>query len=156
VVDVSQPSIEGLVFDDGIACMLAGDLEAALQEDQRRDFQLQRLLADDSSDGGSTDGLLEALVGLDTTDPKQPQVRWHKVLEATRDGEELGEPSIAMDSGKLYVARGALLTVLDALSGRELGELVVPALDEYVAWQVKDGAFLLAEETRATVYEIPD
>ena len=156
IAESSQPSIEGLVADDNIACMLAGDLEAALPEEQRRDFQLQRLLADDSSDGSSSGGLLEALVGFDVSDPKQPVVRWHKSLEASRDGEELGEPSLAMDSGKLYVARGAVLTVLDALSGRDLGEAVVPALDEYVAWHVSDGAFLLAEENRASVYEIPD
>ena len=52
--------------------------------------------------------------------------------------------------------KGALLEVRDQLTGRALGELVVPGLDEYVDWSVATGAFLLAEETRATVFEIPD
>ena len=49
-----------------------------------------------------------------------------------------------------------LLEVRDQLTGRLLGDLVVPGLDEFVAWSVADGAFLVAEETRATVFEVPD
>src|SRR5690606_38374133 len=64
--------------------------------------------------------------------------------------------SIRLDSGRLYVARDALLDVRDALTGRLLGEITVPGLDEHVAWRVSQGAGLLAEETRASVFEIPD
>ena len=53
------------------------------------------------------------------------------------------------------IARGALLEVRDGLSGRTLGDLTLPGLDERVAWKVSQGAGLLAEETRATVFELP-
>jgi hypothetical protein len=69
--------------------------------------------------------------------------------------DELPDVSIALDSGKLYVARGALLEARDALSGRLLGEMTIPGLDERVAWKVSHGAGLLAEENRASVFEIP-
>jgi hypothetical protein len=36
-----------------------------------------------------------------------------------------------------------------------LGELTLPGLDERVAWKVSQGAGLLAEETRASVFELP-
>ena len=36
------------------------------------------------------------------------------------------------------------------------GELTVPGLDEYVAWKVSNGAGLLAEETRVSIFEVPD
>jgi hypothetical protein len=48
-----------------------------------------------------------------------------------------------------------MLEVRDALSGRMLGEMTVPGLDQRVAFQVSQGAGLLAEETRATVFELP-
>jgi len=69
--------------------------------------------------------------------------------------DDLPDVSISMDSNKLYIARGALLEVRDGLSGRQLGELTVPGLDERIAWQVSQGASLLAEETRASVFELP-
>ena len=149
-----QPSIEGLEALDGQVVMLAGDLFAALPEDQRRDLQLAKLLAEDADDfsGGSSEGVPHGLVSFNTTRPSDPRVAWHLELS----GLEAGEASISMDSGKVYVARGATLQILDALSGRELGIVVVPGLDEYVAWQVCEGAFLLAEENRVSVYEIPD
>jgi hypothetical protein len=73
--------------------------------------------------------------------------------------ESLGgmpDASLALSDGKLYVARDALLDVRDALTGRLLGEMTVPGLDEHVAWRVSQGAGLLAEETRVSVFEIPD
>ena len=62
---------------------------------------------------------------------------------------------ISLDSGKLYVTRGAILEVWDGLSARSLGELTLPGLDERIAWTVTQGAALLAEETRASVFELP-
>ena len=53
------------------------------------------------------------------------------------------------------MANGAHLEVRDGLSGRSLGELAVPGLDERIAWTVSQGAGLLAEETVATVFELP-
>ena len=62
---------------------------------------------------------------------------------------------ISLDSGKLYMADGALLDVRDGLTGRGLGQLTLPGLDERIAWEVSQGAGLLAEETRASVFELP-
>ncbi len=69
--------------------------------------------------------------------------------------DELPEVSIAMDSGKLYISSDALLEVRDGISGRQLGDLTIPGLDERIAWGVSQGAGLLAEETRASVFELP-
>jgi hypothetical protein len=69
--------------------------------------------------------------------------------------DELPDVSIFVDSGKIYVAHGALLDVRDGISGRSLGELTLPGLDERVAFQVSQGAGLVAEETRASVFELP-
>ncbi|MEX1023689.1 MAG: hypothetical protein WD226_01310 [Planctomycetota bacterium] len=76
-----------------------------------------------------------------------------RVPNDSSDG--LPDVSILVDSGKLYVADGAALTVRDVLSGRELGELTVPGLDERIAWQVSDGAGFLAEEDRMAIFELP-
>ena len=78
---------------------------------------------------------------------------WSEVLGDEND--ELPDVSICFDSGKLYIARDATLEVRDGLSGRALGELALPGLDERVAWKVSQGAGLLAEETRASVFELP-
>jgi hypothetical protein len=69
--------------------------------------------------------------------------------------DELPDVSISMDSGKLYAASGALLDVRDGLSGRSLGEVTLPGLDERIDWKVSQGAGLLAEETRVSVFEVP-
>jgi hypothetical protein len=78
---------------------------------------------------------------------------WREVL--ADESDELPDVNISLDSGKLYLARGAMLEVRDGLSGRMLGELTLPGLDERVAWTVSQGAGLLAEETRASVFELP-
>lgn len=43
----------------------------------------------------------------------------------------------------------------DALTGRMLGDWAVPGLDERVGWTVAQGAGLLAEETRVSLFELP-
>jgi len=78
---------------------------------------------------------------------------WREVL--AEESDELPDVSASLDSGKLYLARGAMMEVRDGLSGRMLGELTLPGLDEHVAWKVSQGAGLLAEETRASVFELP-
>jgi len=83
----------------------------------------------------------------------EAQPLWREVLGEETD--DILDLSISLDSGKLYMARGALLEVRDGLSGRSLGELTLPGLDERVAWQVSQGAGLLAEENRVTVFELP-
>lgn len=79
---------------------------------------------------------------------------WRRVV-ANESADDLPDVSISLDSGKLYVTRGAMLEIWDGLSGRVLGELTIPGLDERIAWQVSQGAALLAEETRASVFELP-
>ena len=71
------------------------------------------------------------------------------------DAEDIPEVAVAADSGKLYVVKGALLEVRDGLTGRSLGDWVVPGLDERVSWRVSQGAALLAEERRVSVFELP-
>ena len=68
---------------------------------------------------------------------------------------EIPEVSISLSSEKLYIANSALLEVRDAVSGRGLGEWTLPGLDERVGWEVAMGGGLLAEETRASVFELP-
>lgn len=152
LIEPSQPPIEGIEAAEGQLVLLAGDLLGALPEDQRRDLQLAKLLAEDNDDPGGGDLGGSGLLSFNLTRPSDPRVAWHQELS----GLEAGEASVSMDSGKVYIARGTTLQVLDALSGRELGQAVVPGLDEYVAWQVREGAFLLAEENRVSIYEIPD
>jgi len=41
------------------------------------------------------------------------------------------------------------------LTGRKLGDWAIPGLDERVAWQVANGAGLLAEESRVSLFELP-
>ena len=84
--------------------------------------------------------------------PSGAHPAWREVL--ADESDELPDVSVALNSGKLYLARGALLEVRDGLSGRRLGEVTLPGLDERVAWTVSQGAGLLAEETRATVFEL--
>ena len=69
--------------------------------------------------------------------------------------DELPDVSISMDSEKLYLASDANLDVRDGLTGRSLGDLALPGLDERIDWKVSQGAGLLAEETRASVFEVP-
>lgn len=80
---------------------------------------------------------------------------WHEKIPESGLG---GMPDVilSLDGGKVYVGRDASLDVRDALTGRLLGEMVVPGLDEHLAWKVSQGAGLLAEETRVSVFEIPD
>ena len=79
---------------------------------------------------------------------------WRETV-ANESVDELPDVSIALDSGKLYIARGAMLEVRDGLTGRVLGDVTLPGLDERVAWQISQGAGLLAEENRASVFEVP-
>jgi hypothetical protein len=92
------------------------------------------------------------LLGASTADGR---VLWREqVPEESLGG--MPDVSVGLSDGKLYVARDALLDVRDALTGRLLGEMTIPGLDEHIAWRVSQGAGLLAEETRVSVFEIPD
>lgn len=152
LVEPKQPVVHAIGAANGQLALLVEDLEAILPEDLGRQMALERLLAEDPDSPESPPE--EGGGGLVVLDPKAAPggaPRWFQRLAA-----DAVEGSMVLDSGKLYTASGALLSVRDGLTGRLLGELAVPGLDESVAWGIRQGAFLLAEETRASVFEIPD
>jgi hypothetical protein len=138
-----QPAIHDLAVDGGSVFVLAGDLAATLPREQA----LELLLAEDEASGEAR-GV--GLVALDAAGAAGSRVRWFERLE----GDDDPEFSISADSDKLYLARGTLLEVRDGLTGRRLGEYVVPGLDDRVGWTVRQGAGLLAEEQRVSVFEL--
>jgi hypothetical protein len=147
VVAPKQAAIHDLAADDKGVVVLLDDLEAALPREILLDYLTQSSDDDLSRRGPS---LLAVEPGADEGDAP---LWFQRIPVADRD--EVGEIAIGADSGKLYVVRGALLEVRDALTGRALGEWAVPGLDERVGWTVAEGAGLLAEETRVSVFELP-
>jgi hypothetical protein len=154
VLAPDQPEILGLCAAEHAFALVVKDLESALPPDLARDFALRKLAASDDLDDPPSSTGTPGLLVFGTDGSGVPL--WFEDLGTGPGREDPGEASVAIDSGKLYVARGALLSVRDQLSGRLLGELVVPGLDEFVSWTVCNGAFLVAEETRASVFEVPD
>jgi len=104
--------------------------------------------------GSKSRGREEILIEAFSLGTSDPTPLWRERV-ADEVADELPEVTVTLDSGKLYVARGAIMQVRDALSGRELGEVTLPGLDEHIAWQVSQGAAVLAEETRASMFEVP-
>jgi hypothetical protein len=102
---------------------------------------------------GQPGGPEELRLEVFRTGESGPYSLWREVL--ADESDDLPDVSLSLDSGKLYLARGAMLEVRDGVSGRMLGELTLPGLDERVAFKVAQGAGLLAEETRASVFELP-
>jgi hypothetical protein len=154
-----QATILGLGAEDGLVTVLVEDLASALPEDLSRDYQLAKLMSEDADGfGGESAGGHSAGVVAFAWDAaeKRAEAKWFLDLAGPGSELEPGDASIRVDSGKLYVAQGAILSVYDLVSGRPLGEVAVPGLDDFVAWDVSDGALLVAEETRLSVYEIPD
>lgn len=153
LIECKQPVIHALAANDGVLALLAEDLESLLPADVGRQLALERLLAEDPDHPETPPATGSGgVVVLDPDAGPGASPRWYQGLAP----DAMVEASLALDSGKVYTATGALLTVRDGLSGRVLGELAVPGLDEAVAWGVRQGAFLVAEETRASVFEIPD
>jgi hypothetical protein len=132
-IDPEVPVIHDIVCADDMAILLAGN----------------RVPPRPGQAGGPEELRLEAF----RTRESSAFSLWREVL--ADESDELPDVSLSLDSGKLYVARGAMLEVRDGVSGRALGELTLPGLDERVAWKVSQGAGLLAEETRASVFELP-
>lgn len=148
LLEPSQKSIHDLAYDDVGAVTLVANVEAALPREQALELLMQ-----DDGDAGLSSGL--GLVAFDPSAKKgDTRALWFETLD-TPDDEDFPEVAIFADSGKLYLVRGALLEVRDALTGRGLGDWVVPGLDERVGWRVCDGAGLLAEEQRVSVFELP-
>lgn len=129
-----------VLLGSGIAKMLPPDLRAG--------FQAEVML----HGGGEVDTLSLVALRPDARPGEAPL--WHRIL-STKPVDDLPEVSICGDSGKVYLMQGAMLEALDGLSGRPLGNWTVPGLDLQIGWQVVDGGGLLAEETRASLFELP-
>lgn len=149
LVDMALPMIRDIDATDGVVVLVTSELEFILESDQRMDFMMR--LAQ-HPDEGPRDTL--SLVAMRSDSSAGAAPLWYRILE-TKPIDDLPDVSITGDSGKLYVERRAHLEALDALSGRSLGDWTVPGLDEKIAWTVVDGAGLLAEETRVSVFELP-
>jgi len=144
----------GIAAADERFVLPVDSLEASLPMEMARELALARLTETQDDDLAGLDDDLggepgPGLVCYAVDDASRPA--WFRELPA---GEE--EPTLRIDSGKLYAARGTALTVFDLVTGRELGQAIVPGLDEAIAWDVRSGAFLVAEENRISVFELPD
>ncbi len=149
VVSARLPAIHAIGAWQGGVSILTRDLAQVLPRDA-----MPRFMTDLAThkDGGSVDTLTLCSFSADGSQGEGP--RWWRIL-STRRGD--GTPDIAMkcDEGKLYLVHEALIDIRDAVTGRALGEWTVPGLDESVAWDVCQGAALVAEEERASLYELP-
>ena len=147
LIPAEQSVIHGLAVDAGTLTVLLDNLAAALP----REALIEYLR---SSDPDQELGPGLALLALRPKTRGDDAPLWHESLGAEEDGE-FPEVAVHADAGRLYVVKGALLEARDALSGRRLDEWAVPGLDERVAWSVAQGACVLAEETRVSIFELP-
>jgi hypothetical protein len=146
VVAPKQPTVYDVTADSGAVISLVDDLESALPQEA-----LLKLLSQSSDDdlGRRGPSLLAFAPGASEGDAPL----WFEKLRFS-DPDEAADLAISADSGKLYITTGAMVEVRDSLTGRKLGDMAVPGLDERVGWQVAQGAGLLAEETRVSIFEL--
>ncbi|MEM1449493.1 MAG: hypothetical protein AAF957_27975 [Planctomycetota bacterium] len=149
LVEPVMPVIRDIGATSGAVALVTCELEFLLPADDRMQFMTQLAAHPDE---GPRDTLSLAALRADALSGEAPL--WYSILE-TRPIDDLPDVSVTADSGKLYVERRAHLDALDMLSGRSLGEWTVPGLDEKIAWTVVEGAGLLAEETRVSIFELP-
>jgi hypothetical protein len=148
VVPPKQGEIHDLAVGEGALAAIVDDLSAALPKELVLDFLRQHPPREGMR--GRTPGL----IALDPAGFEGDAPLWFEPL-ALQDEDELATTAVAADAGKLYVVRGALIEVRDALTGRKLDNWAVPGLDERVGFSVSQGAGLLAEETRVSIFELP-
>lgn len=149
LVQPSMPLIRDIGATAGAVAIVTCELEFLLDPDNRMDFMMQLAAHPDQ---GPRDTLSIAALRADSASGEAPL--WYRILE-TKPIDDLPDVSVTADSGKLYLERRAHLEAVDAISGRTLGDWTVPGLDEKIAWTVVDGAGLLAEETRVSIFELP-
>jgi hypothetical protein len=152
ILPACLPVIHAIAADGSEGAILTERLEHALPEELA--VELTARLAGRENDLGDVEADTLSLLGLSARATEGTAPAWFEIL-STEPADAVPEASITADSGKLYVVRGALLEVRDLLSGRLLGEWTVPGLDEQIAFRVCDGAGLLAEEHRVSVFELP-
>jgi hypothetical protein len=148
LLDPLHSVIHGVAADSGCATFLVSDLLAALPPESLREY----LLADPDADPTRSGGLSVLCLSVSAKVGDKPM--WFETLDTGT--EDFPDVSIAEDSGKLYLVQGASLEVRDLLTGTPLGDMTIPGLDEHVSWKVAHGAGAIAEETRLSVFEIPD
>ncbi len=144
-----QKVIHDITADEQALVVLLSDLVHALPRDEVE----KRAKAQAAPARGKPEVPL-ALVALAPDSAEGARPLWWEELHG-EDSEDIPEAAIHAADGRLYLIRGTLLVVRDLLTGRELAQFAVPGLDERVAFQVAQGAGLLAEETRATTFELP-
>jgi len=143
--------IHGLAAGANAVVLALDSLELALPPAALTEW-FNRTVDDEPPPAGSAPvGLLALACG---TEPGAAPL-WFDQLAPDEAGEP-AEVSLRLNAGRLYLARGAMLDVHDALTGRALGRVTLPGLDEFVSWSISEGAVLLAEETRISVFEVPD
>jgi len=153
LIEPNQPVVHELCVTSDIVVVLTSDLARLLHGDEIHDLDTElAAFGTESTLAGGRDTL--SLLALRADGASGDAPLWFRVLETSPVGE-IPDVSILGDSGKIYLERGAYLEAVDALSGRRLGEWTVPGLDDRIAWYVVDGAGLLAEETRVSVFELP-
>ncbi|MDG1500225.1 MAG: PQQ-binding-like beta-propeller repeat protein [Planctomycetota bacterium] len=144
------PVIHGMVVGPHAVVLLLEELITALSHEGL--VSSATTLGDIEEAGHETSGL--ALLALRTDGDENQAPLWFDFVGASPE-DDIAEVTIRSDSGKLYVNRGAHCGVRDTLTGRALGAVTIPGLDEHIAWSVSQGALLLGEETRISLYEIP-
>jgi outer membrane protein assembly factor BamB len=147
IVPPVQKPIRDLCGTPGVLMFLGSELDRFLPESRLGELTSAIAL---HKDMGARDS--QSLVALDLK--RVGDLRWFDVLE-TCASDDLPDISIVADGGKVYVARRAMLTARDAMTGRPLGDWTVPGLDEKVGFSVAAGAGLLGEETRVSLFELP-
>lgn len=153
VGDILAPNlavVHGIAAHGDEVVLLTADLQRALPPELSTQFLTELALRDE--EGALLDTL--SLLALSASAEPGDAPLWYEIL-STQPTDEVPEVGVSADSGKLYLVRGAMLEVRDILTGRSLGGWTVPGLDERIAWAVADGAGLLAEEHRASVFELP-
>ena len=147
IVEPVQKPIRDLCGTAGVLMFLGSELDRLLPADRAGELASAIALHPDM---GARDS--QTLVALDLK--RAGDLRWFDVLE-TCQPDDIPDISIVADAGKLYVARRAMLTARDAMTGRALGDWAVPGLDEKIGFSVAAGAGLLGEETRVSLFELP-
>lgn len=152
LVPCDLPPIRSLAADGDHGAILTSDLGKVLPPDAAGKLLVDLAMRDPEGDSLHDTCSLLAFSAEDGI--ANEQGLWFEAL-STAPADEAPEVSITADAGKLYLVTGALLEVRDLMSGRALGEWAVPGLDERVDWLVRDGAGVLAEERRVSVFELP-
>ena len=142
-----QPTIHDLAVTGDVVVLTTSHLDSLLPPDSAAELAMEM-----EEQGGEEDKLSIVALRYDA-DPGDAPL-WYRILAS--DEEDVPEEvALHADSGKVYLERGSYLEAMDALTGRQLGDWIVPGLDEMVAWGVADGAGLLAEESRVSLFELP-